>query len=223
VAKVLWNLMAGSGNYGMPAIWSVVTSSAYTSLPDPNYTPNQITLETFWDVWIAGNDPSTAQAIFSERKIDYHSDLYEGDGSPNVARKYVPNTPEVHTLYPSADADYVAFNATASNSYTITTSNLRNGADTIIQVLAPDQNPIAGATNDNANGKTYSGTVVPSDILPSLCDTYQVCHENGSDVLGSHISFTPPSSGTYFVKITTSPSRPISAGKYGTYTLTITP
>jgi len=226
VAKVLWNLMAGSGNYGMPAIWSVMTGTAYTDLQNPNYTADQVNLETFWDGWLASWPTNSVQAIFSERKIDYNADSFEGDGSPNVSRKYIPS--EKHTLYPASDADYVAFVVTvAGTKYTITTSELRNGADTYIQVLDPSLSPVA--SNDNSDGRAYSGYIayygpnVPSDANPNICDGAQVCHENGYDVLGSRVtSFTALTTGTYFVKITSSPNKPVSAGRYGTYKLSIT-
>ncbi len=228
VAKVLWNLMAstGTGHYGMKPVWDVITS--FSALNSSNFPlPDQVNLETFWDGWLQQNSPSGTslqllQTIFSERKIDYKPDSFENpnDGSFNSAHKYVVlGTQEVHTLYPAGDADYVAFDVTSTTqSFTIRTNPVRSGAATIITLYGSNTIPVR--TVDNST--PYSGSV-PSIFVPSICDNLLVCHENRPDLLSSQISgFTFPSPGTYYVNVTSSPDRPLSAGRYGSYTLSIT-
>ena len=78
------------------------------------------------------------------------------------------------------------------------------------------------ASNDNSNLITYSDSEVPSKKNPNVCEPVNgPCHENGNDILGSTIIFSA-SAGTYYLKIYSSPTRPVSAGRYGTYNLTIT-
>lgn len=209
VAKVLWNLM---GSYDMSALWNVVTNGQFID------SPYQVNLETFWDGWLlrptAAFELSTLQGIFSERKIDYKVDSFGSDGSSVSASSYTSGTSQIHTLYPAGDEDYVAFTVTSTTQpYTMSTSPARNGADTFITLL--DSNTIITA-NDNSSGRLYTNSV------PYNCDSNSVCHENTPDVLSSRISHTFTSPGTYYVKVTSSPNRPLSAGRYGSYTLTIT-
>jgi hypothetical protein len=131
----------------------------------------------------------------------------------------------VHTLYGIGDLDYAVFTAGDGGRYIIKTENLLNGADTKLTLFnsdgtTPTPGTSPGNPNDNANGATYTGFMVPSDLFG--CDYHEICHENGNDILGSSLTFTASVPGNYYVKIESSPTRPISAGRYGTYTLKIT-
>lgn len=230
VAKVLWNLMAGTGNFGMDALWSIVTADSFKNVSSPHpENPAQVNLETFWDGWLLrqtfSSEMLVVQSAFHERKIDYFVDAYEsqGDGLPDSLRLYTPGQPETHTLYPKNDVDFVAFNvSTVPAWYTISTDTLLNGADTAIELY--DKNAITLITgNDNADGYAYGPFQLYT--VPGLCDPPNsggVCHDNGYDVLGSQIRHQFTVAGTYYVKISSSPARAYSAGKYGAYTLTIT-
>jgi Bacterial pre-peptidase C-terminal domain len=215
VAKIL---LDSNKTFGMQDVWNVIAS--YTTGDSP------VSLETFWDRWNS-KGYSSLQSIFSNRFI-FYSDLYS-DNTPGTAAFISLNTSITRNLYLAGDADYFAFSATsASQPFTITTSNLRNGADTIITLLNSDGTTLTPDTtpanpNDNANGTTYSVPSVPSGAYPRLlCDSYGICHDNGLDILGSRLTFAAANPGTYYVKIQSSPTRPVSAGRYGTYTLTIT-
>ncbi|OFZ67910.1 MAG: hypothetical protein A2V79_02310 [Betaproteobacteria bacterium RBG_16_56_24] len=213
VAKVLIDLR---DIYGMQNIWDTFVSSSVKNATTP------VNFEVFWDGWnLLGKPDNTA--TLNARAILYSADSYEvsGDNTPNASRKAVLATPENHTLFGSGDVDYVAFDATAGQAYTIKTTVLRNGADTVIRIIAPDQVPVANTNNDNTNGASYANNV-PSDIFWAVCDSWDECHENGFDILGSSVSFTPTAAGTYYVEVKSSSSRPLSAGKYGGYSLTIT-
>ena len=212
VAKVLIGLRS---IHGMQAVWDVFTSSYVKTA---TVAAPVVNLEVFWDAWNLLGKPDIT-AILSERLIRYSADTYEpGDDTANAARLAgVNGSAENHTLYGSADVDYIAFAATAGPQYTVRTRLLKNGADTVIRIIAPDQiTPVANASNDNTNGAIYTGTAVPCTPLTNEC------HENGYDILGSTKSFTVTAPGTYYVEVKSSPNRPLSAGRYGEYSLTIT-
>jgi hypothetical protein len=211
VAKIL---LDAHQSFGMDKVWSVI----YDFYQNPPTTP--VNLELFWDRWNAmGYSP--LQSIFNKRQI-FYSDLYKSN-TFSTATVLQLNTPQVHYIYPDGDFDLVSFNTNTNQSYTVATSNLLNGADTYIEVY--DQNQTQVAANDNANGYYSSSQYpVPSDYpsLGYLCDQFGICHDNRPDVLRSSKQFQAASSGPYYVKIYSSPDRPVSAGRYGTYTITIT-
>jgi hypothetical protein len=132
---------------------------------------------------------------------------------------------QTHTLYSTSrgpilgDIDHGYFAVTAGSQYTITTSSLLNGADTYIRIFGPDNsNSTPIASNDNLSGLPYAA--------PFNCDAnFGDCHENGNDLLASKIVLTSAMTttpGNYFIEVTSSSSRPLSAGRYGTYTMKVT-
>lgn len=228
VAKVLTDLQT---LFTMNDIWDVFAGikSNLSPATDP------VNLETFWDMWIALKTPDLAtlsqlNAIYSGRAIQYSADNREPNDTVATAKTITEGLSQDHTIYPfslpGVDKDYSKFSVTAGSEYTITTSNVLNGADTYLRILAPDGiTPIA--ENDNIGNVTYTA--------PFNCDALNndVCHENGNDLLASRSILTSQmtrsfGSGTYYVEITSTPtssptsSRPLSAGKYGSYSLTIT-
>lgn len=207
VAYILLNLRNA---YGMQAIWDIVTSANFK-----NASP-RINLEAFWDTWLlrpgVALELATLESIFGSRAISYKTDSFESDGSPNGSRNLTIGSTEDHTLYNTGDTDVVAFDTILGNKYTITTYDLKNGADTSMALLKPDSTE--KKSNDNTSGLTYTP--------PYNCDGYNICHVNGYDTLGSTIFFNASSVGPYYIKITSSANKPVSAGKYGTYTLKIT-
>lgn len=208
VANILWRTMNETTSK-MSGIWDVFYNYIRTA-------SSPINLETFWDGWLARQSSNgSLSAIFNNRAIFYQQDSYETDNSPSSGRKATIGTAETHYLYNSSDVDFVAFDAVSGQSYTITTSNLKNGADTFIMLYNPDQT-YTGLSNENASNLLYTNSV------PNNCDQWGICHENGYDILGSQIGFTASATGTYFVGVVSSSNRPLSAGKYGTYTLKIT-
>ena len=198
----------------MQAVWNVFTSAPVKNAAMP------VNLEVFRDAWAAFPQPDIT-AFLSARSIDYSADSYEADNSANALSKAALGLGEYHTLYGSSDIDYIAFDATAGRQYTARTTLLRNGADTVIRIIAPNQTTVR--INDNTNGANYA--VFP--FVPNNCDIWGECHENGFDIngfdiLGSTASFTATATGIYYVEVKSSPNRPFSAGRYGSYTLTIT-
>ncbi len=233
VAKIL---LDSNINFGMQDVWSVLADFK-THAPS---TP--VNMELFWDRWLSlgqlTTSPSTSitlSSIFANRQIFYSLDGFEPDNSIISASTYTVNMTgtQNHTLYSDGDVDYVAFSATAGKPYTIKTMNLTNGADTILTLVNPDQmtlTPVVSPVtnpNDNASGINYiSCTIYPSNPNCNY-DYYDATGNyiyplNDGSTLSSQITFQAPVSGMYYLSISSSPNRPLSAGRYGSYTLTIT-
>jgi hypothetical protein len=212
VAKVLTDVL-NDPLLGEYAIWSVFTSSRLRASALVN-------LEKFWDSWKllrSSADQAALSSILNNRSIFYSIDSVESDEELASSSDYTPNVslPRSHTLYADGDADYVLFTAMQDALCTISTSSLTNGADTFIELYGSD-GITRLAFNDNATGADYTNTV------PNNCSYDSVCHENTMSLLASSISFTAPANGTYYVKVLSSPNRPLSAGKYGSYVFSIT-
>jgi hypothetical protein len=219
VVKILIGLM---NEFGMQAIWDTYANymAKGTVLP--------ATLETFWDGWMTQRAPaseelSAVQAVFNERQVFYQHDRFEMDNSVGMYRKLsVCDTgacdSETHYLYYdsfSGDRDLVAFDGIIGRNYFIETVELSNGADTYIRILDAAGNQVYDINgrvmvNDNRPGTVYCGT------FDDPCRIH-----NDSDMLSSELNFIPATTGTYYVEVTTSPSRAAAAGRYGTYSLQI--
>lgn len=102
-------------------------------------------------------------------------DPFEPNDDPGEAVPLLPNGPVQHlNFHTTADEDWFLFPAYTGATYTITTSNLSNGADTILFLFRPpyfDEGD-AVAWNDDFDG-----------------------------TLGSQIVWTAPKNGLYFFKI----------------------
>ncbi len=217
VAKILLDLGATCTEQD---VWNVIADFKAHRPTTP------VNLELFWDRWLAVNPADTVSALatsFAGRSVLYTADT---NTTPAAAATIVTDASTTGSLYPAGNADYWSLSAVAGKAYTIGTSNLKNGADTFVKIFTPGQALLG--SDDNANDVVYSGTTLttrypsrPSDIDAGICDAYGSCHENGYDILSSRLTFTAPASGTYLISVQSSTSPPISAGRYGTYTLTV--
>lgn len=222
VANVLWNLLSGSGGFGMQPIWDVI------DVFDQNYPriTSPINLETFWNEWLYQRaipaELPTLTGIYQARSIVYSSDAWAADDVITTASTYTYGFTQQHSLYngpTTMDIDYISFNVIAGQRYTIGTIGLLNGADTFIRVFSPDQSTIIGQ-NDNTSGILY--------VAPFNYDSlYRDYKENGDDLLASQVILSSSTtnsygSGTYYLSVSSSASRPMSSGKYGSYVLMIT-
>ena len=220
VAKVLNRLRA---TYGMQAVWNVF--SHYM----PSGTLYPATLETFWDGWLQTRSPDAQELdalrnIFEDRLIYYLDDQYESDNDKKAARKLLPCNSincngEVHYLYsqnPSTpDVDLVSFDAQTGKSYYVETFDLSNGADTYMRILDSMQNVVVDQNGLSMINNDRSGTVY-CYAYDSPCRVH-----NDNSMLSSALTFSPPASGTYFIEMQTSPSKPVAAGRYGTYSIRV--
>jgi hypothetical protein len=213
----------------MQPIWNIIAGFQSSS--------SVINLEAFYDGWKTLYGEPTA-SIYTNRSIYYSDDTSEPDNVYSVVTQtFTVGTMQNRRLYSSAawpleDADYVKFSATSGTVYTITTSNLRNGADTYLTVYNSTGSEIqfTESMRDNTSMTTWvAGT---GDSYCTGAQNYDCYNSygwldaplNNTTNLASMIVWTAPSSGTYYVKISPSPLavRPKSAGKYGSYMLSIT-
>ena len=194
VANVLWKTMNGFEN-GTRHVWDVFSDY----IPDVT-TP--VNLEAFWDGWLFLKTPTAGgrallDAYFLDREINYFKDNFEPDSEIAGAGSHLINGSEDHTFYrddlAANDIDYISFDVTAGQDYTVQTYNLTNGADTYIRVLESDGSLIV--LNDDSG-------------------------EPGQ--LKSKASFTSPISGTLYVEVSTSPNKSDASGNYGSYSISVT-
>jgi hypothetical protein len=226
VANVLWNHLTGIGSYGMQPVWNVIAGFKSSI--------SVINLEAFYDGWRSLYGDPTA-AIYKNRLIDYSDDNNEPDNVYSaVTQTFTVGTMQNRRLYsvaawPGEDSDFVKFTAITATSYIITTSNLRNGADTYLAVYdsTGSEIPLPLSMQDNTSTTTWvAGTGNSSCTGAQNYDCYNIngwldAPLNNTTNLASMIIWTAQNSGTYYVKISPSPNRPKSAGKYGSYSLSI--
>ena len=216
VANVLWETMT-SASAGMSGLWDVFAEY----IPFVSYPVN---LEALWDGWLFLDlsdlpEKSLLDNIFSTRQIRYAADGYESDSSINPLRKTDAKSPaEFHTLYEGDsmigdDRDFIAFDVISGQDYALRTSNLRNGSDTYMNLIDPDGYTVV-ASNDNLSGLTYT--------YPYNCSYLNgTCSVNDNITLSSFITFTAHTTSTFYAEVISSPYRPLSAGRYGSYMFSI--
>jgi hypothetical protein len=213
VAKLLTDHRAA---FGMQNIWNVMTN--YQASPPPY--PIAVNLELFWDRWrsvVGTGSLPTLEALYSARSIIYRDDPWEPNETYLSASTYtgVQN----RTLYSSsgsADKDYVLIAATTGTTYTITTSNLYNGADTFLTLYNATGTTVL-TSDDNRNGSNTTYTACPASDMS--CDYGFPL--NTTTNLSSKITFKATYTGPYYVEVKAAQGRPNSAGRYGSYTLMI--
>ena len=219
IAKILLDTRS---SFGMQDIWDVITSPAFT-------TSSPVNLEVFWDGWLLFPKPTstgtvTLQSIFGNRQVDYPDEVVS-DNTFSTALPILAGAGQTQTLYGAGDADYFSFYTAATGTYVVNTYNLKNGADTAIAIYGPGPSYTELATNDNwmpTAWTAYTSDQVPSDYFVSLCETvYGPCHENALDKLSSRVVFSAPT-GTSYIRVQSSSGRPVSAGRYGSYTVSVT-
>ena len=229
VARVLWQAQGlSSASY----IWSVLEqgmapSSVAQGVDGGGYDLDGyiVNLEAFWDSLITRLQPDNTVlnrylALFQERSVDYSRDQFEGDNTllttHRVTCRGVTATPclsESRTLYDGvggADRDVVEVELDSRNSYTIETTLLRNGADTLLNLYDRFGNRIA--TDDDIED-------------PHTGQDASYWGYNDGVNLRSLISYRPADTGSYFIEVRSAPTQPQLApyaGRYGSYTLSVT-
>jgi len=229
VAAVLWDILDASPaetftntagtdavSAGMAPIWDVIAN--YLTCSACGIT--NVSFEDFWDGWFSLGYGLQAEmeTVVADRKMALASDGFEPDDSPATA---VPITvgggAQTHTLYPAGDLDFVSFPATGGTQYTIKTSGLTNGADTLLEVFESD-----GTTLITSNDDAAPVTGKSSTCGVNLVTQASTCPPNDDLTLSSKVIFTPTADGTYYVRVKRSPTSPPSAGLFGSYNLKIT-
>lgn len=206
VAGVLWDLLDPIDSnendpiaLGFEEIWQTTMTFPPSS---------SATMETFWLQF--KDKPSTTafvsefQTIMIERAIE----LFPIDTEVAL----LSDIAQHHTLYlsgnapaPEGDEDILPFTVNNGLRYTIKTSNLTNGADTLL-AIKEENGTLVKAENDNSSGLNFSNC--SSD-----------CPDNNATNLASSVSFLWNGGDGVQLKahIKRSLSAPISAGRFGAY------
>ncbi|MDH5301261.1 MAG: pre-peptidase C-terminal domain-containing protein [Gammaproteobacteria bacterium] len=218
IAKILLDV---TQQFGFATVWQVVSSSAWVS-----NSGRRANLELFWDIatgrmsdaGVAPINEASLLPIFSARGVDYQQDAYEPNDSRQAAMLLTAGVSQSHTLYGAAgvaDQDWYAINATAGVPFTVTTSNLRNGADTEMWLYAVD-------AQGNLDQVGYNNDPEPAGIPPVYAHSYNqdVCglmYGNTLTGFAARVQYTPPTTGTYYVKVASSQLAEFYTGQYGSY------
>lgn len=219
VANVLSKLR---DEFGVEAVWNVYSQYMASGTSTP------ATLESFWDGWKqqrspAGEELQNINDTFINRLVFFQQDEFEQDDTLATAKNLAVCTgffcsAEQHYLYKdnsSSDVDMFRFTVSAEQTYLIETLDLGNAADTYIRLLDDEGNVVYDD----------SGQMMVNDDRPGTTYCYQndnPCRIHYDDImLSSSLTFTPSAAGTYYVEVSSSPSRPVGAGRYGTYSIQI--
>lgn len=155
----------------------------------------------------------------------------------------VDGSSQHHTLFPEGDVDHVSFMPTVGESYRVETFRLANGADTYLEILyesaAQGLIPLKNGNgqlikNDNVNNLNFKNdnrcATISSDtdtggLIGPFCP-------NDDTVLPAKVEirdFAVPtdcklteSTCTLYARVSRSPDAPPSAGRFGSYDISVT-
>jgi hypothetical protein len=248
IISVLWDIFDGlnenfdSLSLGFGPIWDVLTFWRSAPPVPP------ITMESFWDSF--GTVQPAFLNITKDRQMEFLRDSFETDDVPNPNRKATLGSQEHHTLFPEGDIDYIAFDATMGQPYIVETLNLKNGADTFLEILDGDGQTVLGRNDDmnqqNPDSKIYKDgcntwtpvcvnfdsngncldtrfQAISSPSCPNGPPAFPVRDQDTHDnPFPSRITFTAPRTGFFYAKVYHSPKAPPSTGRYGSYDFRVT-
>ena len=120
-----------------------------------------ISLEDFWDGWFSGSvangHATELQAIFAARGVEYFADAFEDNDSVVQSRTVVAGSPETrHSTYPASDQDWIQVAIASGGAYVFETINLRNGADTRLDLYASNGTTVLATNDDRTAGDPSS-------------------------------------------------------------------
>ncbi|MEC4677218.1 MAG: Ig-like domain-containing protein [Nitrospirota bacterium] len=213
VAGVLWDLFDPvDNNEGDPLALSF--SKIFQTVLNFPASPKPTTLETFWTTFsseaLTTGSSTAFQTILQGRQIKLFADTSEAGSEPWL----VVGGKQTHTLYkaapsdPVGDVDIIPFSVTSGTTYNVRTSNLTNGADTMLTINGPSGEVFS---NDNFSGLDHSGCGVNPFTGVSTCPA------NNTLNLSSSVTFTPQGDGMSTATVTRSDDAPPSAGLFGEY------
>lgn len=221
VAAILWDIFDTTNesfdtlSLGMPQIWDVLTlylcnPSSFASCPN---TVEAVSLEDFWDGWfIRGHNFQAAMtATIQDRQVFFFPDSFEdNDLVENATPIPADGTVQSHTLFGPDDIDYISFQAVSNTIYALETFALSNGADPFLQIVDTDGVRVLASNDDEP-------FVVKERQCGAIFFGFSSCPPNDATTLAARLTFTAPTDGTFFARISRSPDAPLSAGVYGAY------
>jgi hypothetical protein len=173
-----------------------------TFLSQPPFV-GDLTYEDFHELWIANVIPPQTfemnEIEYLNHVIEYRADSWESDNNAGEAPQSHSfediGTGAIthHSTWPQGDQDWIRFNGLAGITYVCETLNMRDGADTFLEIRNSAQ--VVQASNDNV------GVPVPGQ-------------NNAFEVLRSSASWAPPATQDVYVVV-----RRSSAGPWGPVSL----
>ena len=141
---------------GNQLIWTVITKYFKKV--------NNITIEDFWDGWISPDYGITYKNelnnILLMRGIEYFPDIYEEDDILTKANIYYPDSsPQHHTYYGKNDVDWIKFFASPGDTFIVETFNLKNGANTSLQLFNISGDSSIAYNDNKDNGETLASRI----------------------------------------------------------------
>lgn len=144
------------GKDGRTAVWEVYRS--LKTLPQST----QVTFEDFWSQWFAlgfANKAAMDSIFLGKLGIDLYPDAFENNDTAGTATQLTIGDPAIYnTFAPAGDQDWFKFNVESGKSYSVATSDLINGADTMLTVYNSTVTSTIG-TNDNRSSTTRESLV----------------------------------------------------------------
>ena len=177
------------------------------------------TFETFWDEWEARYTPGELASVIGTtgRDMRYSVDAFEDtdDAIGTIAAAAItPGANEDHTFFGASDKDYWKMAVTEGTTYTISTSSLGDGADTLLTVY--DSNAITQVAQDDDDADI---SCTPGSAIICLASKLTCTAKKSQDVYILVEPYRPLTGADLDYDGTTYPA---AVTKYGYYTLTVT-
>lgn len=159
VAAILWDISDNSPSEavfdalakGDDEIWTVFNNE----LP----LRSQISLEDFYLAWrgqVVPADVTATAAILENRGIRYTADAYESNNTPATATLIASSTTLTNTIFPAADQDWFKFTVGLGDTVTAETLNLRDGADTVVEIYDSNGTTVLASNDDRTTADVSS-------------------------------------------------------------------
>jgi len=120
-----------------------------------------ISLEDFWDGWfspsVANGFASELEAVFAAHGVEYFDDTFEENDSVAQARSVVAGSgAQHHSIYSAGDRDWIQVAVAGGGAYVFETINLKNGADTRLDLYASNGSTLLLTNDDRTTGDPSS-------------------------------------------------------------------
>jgi len=134
-----------------------------------------ISLEDFWDGWfspsVANGFATELRGVFAARGVEYFDDVHENNDNVAQSRTVVAGSAALHhTTYAAADQDWIQVAIAGGGAYVFETINLKNGADTRLDLYASNGTTLLLTNDDRTSGDPSSriAYTAPADGLVYL-------------------------------------------------------
>ncbi|MBN1874091.1 MAG: pre-peptidase C-terminal domain-containing protein [Anaerolineae bacterium] len=165
--------IAAGATVTLTGVITDVTGQVYQAMSDVPYTEITGTLRVFVDSSgvLSESDENNNMDTGGTEVCIASDDLFESDDTVAEAKVLLINQAQTRNVSKLGDQDWVSFTAEAEKTYNVTTSDLGTAADTYLYLYDTDGTTLLAANDDDGNS------------------------------LASHIAWTAPVSGTYYILV----------------------